>query len=280
MSISVAGTGSFPVETRPVLATVTGSITTTTLTVTAVTSGELTIGQTISGTGVTASTKISALGTGTGGVGTYTVDTSQTAGSTTITALGVDRQLVGLRTVDGPGLDNIGTVKTRVFAVAGSAALTRPANTTAYTAGDAVSNNATAGSVTAQTFSASDVNDDPIAMTRLRIDTTDTGTKGQTFQAFFYLSDPTASTGIVGGDNAAFSVKKAGFIGTMTGTFRSDFSDGAQAVLTPDEGSVIITKPVSGAKTVYVLLKTLSAFTPSASSTTFTMTLEGYQHRA
>jgi hypothetical protein len=175
MSISVAGTGSFPVETRPVLATVTGSITTTTLTVTAVTSGELTIGQTISGTGVTASTKISALGTGTGGVGTYTVDTSQTAGSTTITALGVDRQLVGLRTVDGPGLDNIGTVKTRVFAVAGSAALTRPANTTAYTAGDAVSNNATAGSVTAQTFSASDVNDDPIAMTRLRIDTTDTG---------------------------------------------------------------------------------------------------------
>jgi hypothetical protein len=67
-------------------AVVTGSIATTVLTVTAVTSGALSVGQTISGSGVTAATKITALGTGTGGIGTYTVDTSQTASSTTITA--------------------------------------------------------------------------------------------------------------------------------------------------------------------------------------------------
>lgn len=67
-------------------AVVTGSISGTTLTVTAVTSGTLTIGQYISGSGVTAGTKITALGTGLGGAGTYTVDTSQTASSTTITA--------------------------------------------------------------------------------------------------------------------------------------------------------------------------------------------------
>lgn len=67
-------------------AVVTGSIATTTLTVTAVSSGVLSVGQTISGSGVTAGTKISALGTGLGGTGTYTVDTSQTASSTTITA--------------------------------------------------------------------------------------------------------------------------------------------------------------------------------------------------
>lgn len=70
-------------------AVVTGAIATTTLTVSAVTSGTLYVGQTISGTGVTAGTKISALGTGTGGTGTYTVDTSQTASSTTITATNV-----------------------------------------------------------------------------------------------------------------------------------------------------------------------------------------------
>ncbi len=69
-----------------VAAVVTGSIATTVLTVTAVTSGKLSVGQTISGSGVTAATKITALGTGTGGVGTYTVDTSQTASSTTVTA--------------------------------------------------------------------------------------------------------------------------------------------------------------------------------------------------
>ena len=67
-------------------AVVTGSIATTVLTVTAVTSGTLSVGQTISGSGITAGTKITTLGTGLGGTGTYTVDTSQTASSTTVTA--------------------------------------------------------------------------------------------------------------------------------------------------------------------------------------------------
>ncbi len=67
-------------------AVVTGDITTTTLNVTAVTSGTLDIGQVISGTGVTAGTRIVAFGTGTGGTGTYTVDISQTVASTTINA--------------------------------------------------------------------------------------------------------------------------------------------------------------------------------------------------
>jgi len=65
---------------------VTGSIATTVLTVTAVTSGVLSIGQTITGTGVTAGTRIVGFLTGTGGAGTYTVDKSQTVLSTTITA--------------------------------------------------------------------------------------------------------------------------------------------------------------------------------------------------
>jgi hypothetical protein len=68
-------------------ARVTGSITGTTLTVSAVTSGTLFVGQTIQGTGVTALTIITALGTGSGGVGTYTVSTSQTVSSTTLYGL-------------------------------------------------------------------------------------------------------------------------------------------------------------------------------------------------
>jgi hypothetical protein len=67
---------------------VTGSISGTTLTVTGITTGVLAVGDVISGTGVTANTIIVALGTGTGGLGTYTVDTSQTVLSTTITANG------------------------------------------------------------------------------------------------------------------------------------------------------------------------------------------------
>ena len=70
-----------------VAAKVTGSISGTTLTVTAVTSGTLYVGQTIQGTGVTALTIITALGTGSGGTGTYTVSTSQTVSSTTLYGL-------------------------------------------------------------------------------------------------------------------------------------------------------------------------------------------------
>lgn len=65
----------------------TAAISGTTMTVSAVSAGTLTVGQTLSGSGVTAGTTITALGTGTGGTGTYTVSASQTVSSTTITAL-------------------------------------------------------------------------------------------------------------------------------------------------------------------------------------------------
>jgi hypothetical protein len=86
-------------------ARVTGSISTTTLTVTAVASGTLYVGQTIQGTGVTALTVITALGTGSGGVGTYTVSTSQTVTSTT---------LYGLNFSQLPGSDGAFTGGTNV----------------------------------------------------------------------------------------------------------------------------------------------------------------------
>jgi hypothetical protein len=65
---------------------VTGAISATTLTVSAVSSGQVQVGDVLSGSGVTAGTYITALGTGTGGTGTYTVSASQTVGSTAITA--------------------------------------------------------------------------------------------------------------------------------------------------------------------------------------------------
>ena len=57
----------------------------TTLTVGGTVTGTFALGQTLTGTGVTAGTTIIAFGTGTGGAGTYTVSTSQTVASTTIT---------------------------------------------------------------------------------------------------------------------------------------------------------------------------------------------------
>jgi hypothetical protein len=65
---------------------ITGSITSTTLTVTAISVGSLQVGSVITGTGVAVGTTITALGTGTGGIGTYTVNISQSVVSTAITA--------------------------------------------------------------------------------------------------------------------------------------------------------------------------------------------------
>jgi hypothetical protein len=59
----------------------TGSISGTTLTVTAITNGTIAINQALFGVGITQETVITALGSGSGGVGTYTINISQTVSS-------------------------------------------------------------------------------------------------------------------------------------------------------------------------------------------------------
>jgi hypothetical protein len=59
----------------------TGSISGATLTVSSMNLGTIAVGSTLFGANITAGTTITALGTGTGGVGTYTVSQSQTVAS-------------------------------------------------------------------------------------------------------------------------------------------------------------------------------------------------------
>lgn len=66
----------------------TGSLSGATLTITGA-SGTITVGQKVSGTGVLAATYIIALGTGTGGNGTYIVSRSQTVGSIALKITGM-----------------------------------------------------------------------------------------------------------------------------------------------------------------------------------------------
>ena len=65
----------------PAAAVFTGSTSGTTLTVTSVSSGTIAINQSLYGIGILPETVITALGTGTGGVGTYTINRSQTVAS-------------------------------------------------------------------------------------------------------------------------------------------------------------------------------------------------------
>lgn len=70
--------GSQIIDVDPVF---TGYISTTTLNVTDVSRGTIKVGMVLTGAGVTPGTVITALGTGLGGVGSYTISTSQTVGS-------------------------------------------------------------------------------------------------------------------------------------------------------------------------------------------------------
>jgi hypothetical protein len=157
--------------------------------------------------------------------------------------------------------------------------LIRPGNATAYTAGDSISNHGTAASVTAQSATISDTADHPILIESLLLTSTDTGLGGKNVRAWLYRSDPTASSGVVAGDNAAFSNKRAGFIGTMTGNMKT-FSDGSAGRLVPESGQPIMVLPTTGAQTIFVQYQTMDDFTPSGSSTTLDGTLCARQGRA
>ena len=72
---------------RPYTSTFTGSMSGTTLTVTAMLSGSpIVVGMYVDGSSVTDGTYITAFGTGAGGTGTYTINQSVTAASTSMTA--------------------------------------------------------------------------------------------------------------------------------------------------------------------------------------------------
>lgn len=107
---------------------------------------------------------------------------------------------------------------------------------------------------------------------------------GITVDVYVYNSDPTASSGVVGGDNAAFSNKKAGFRGRFRGTFTA-FSDGGKAVCRPVDGDsitlpMVVVYPATGAKTIWLQYKAIAGFTPSANSTTIIPRVKGFQGRA
>jgi hypothetical protein len=132
-----------------------GSISGTTLTVTLMKSGTITTGQQLFGSGVTDETIITGLGTGTGGVGTYSINLSQTQTSQTYNSAAVAAIITGSisgtvltvtavtsgtlypgQTIQGTGV----TVGTIITALGGSAALSFSitAAGTGYAVGDTI----------------------------------------------------------------------------------------------------------------------------------------------
>lgn len=93
-------------------ATFTASIAGSTMTVSAVASGTLAVGQVVTGGTIQPGTKITALGTGVGGTGTYIVSTPQTVASGTKTAHDIDLAVLQVNADTIPSLipENIDVV--------------------------------------------------------------------------------------------------------------------------------------------------------------------------
>ncbi len=104
---------------------VTASISGTVMTVSGVSAGALRAGQSISGTGVSIGTIITGYGTGSGGVGTYNVNISQTVASTTVTATIMSTAI----SAQGSGTGSTGTYTVDTSqTVASTTIRTRPKN--------------------------------------------------------------------------------------------------------------------------------------------------------
>lgn len=156
-------------------------------------------------------------------------------------------------------IENSGGTTLKAFSVE----ITRPANTTVYSANDVVADVSAAFVAITNVAKA---NGTGVRINRVRIQTDDTGVAGKKFNLHLYKE---ATTFIA--DNAAFAIvyanasKRVGTIPVVMGT-------GNMGTVGMNDYNQIILNPT--AKDVYWILETVDGFTPSANSTKFQITID------
>ena len=192
----IGGAGNYTISsaftTLPAGSATASSISGTLLTVGGDIDGIFAVGQTISGTGVTVGTLITALGTGTGGAGTYTVNNSQTVTTTTINtaALSISSGASTLSSIAGSGLTIGGTV-TGTFAV-----------------GQTISGTGVAAGTLITGFASASATSCTIAGTTLTVGGTVFGT--------FAIGQVISGSGITGSPTITATLTGVGGVGTYT----------------------------------------------------------------
>lgn len=160
-----------------------------------------------------------------------------------------------------------------------SASFTRPADTTAYAAGDLVANSTTAGSVVPLSFTgAVRAAGDCVRIERARVSKNSTGLTNAAFLVHLFEASPTVSVG----DNGVFNNANVlatnnvlNYVGSIAVTVGSSGSDGSTGAGVPSVGSAITISPTSGT-TIFGLVQATAAYTP-VSGEVFTIALEGYR---
>lgn len=165
------------------------------------------------------------------------------------------------------------TVSVDTFAeVIVSNTITRPANTTQYTAGDIIANSATAASVTPFTFADVCRESQVTRIERIRILKSGTSVTNANFRVHFYSGDPGVPSN---GDNGAFLTSVAKWIGSADVTCDRAGTDGAIGTGLSLTNTPMTVK-VGTNHILYALLEARGAYTP-ASGETFTIKIEAYR---
>lgn len=159
-----------------------------------------------------------------------------------------------------------------------SAAFTRPADTTAYTAGDRVAD-ATAAAAVLEFTSVARATGEAVRIERVRLRKTGTSLTNASFRVHLFRTLPTVSVsdnGVFNASNVLALADIAGYVGSVDVTMDKAATIGARGVGVPTTGSGI-TCEAAGATghttSLWAVIEALAAYTP-ASAETFTVTLE------
>jgi hypothetical protein len=157
-----------------------------------------------------------------------------------------------------------------------TASFVRPADTTAYAAGDLVANNTTAANVIPLKFKVSRNPMDGVTIRKAQIVKSGNVLTNAQFRLYLFDRPPVPSVG----DNAAFNSANTLAVGTVAGligffdvTLARAGTAGARGAAVPDIGTDVIGAPQSD-EYFYGLLEAIAAYTP-VSGETFTVTLQG-----
>lgn len=151
--------------------------------------------------------------------------------------------------------------------------LTLPAATTAYTAGNLIASNATAGSVVVPSFAISNTAGAAI-ISRLRLstnDTTSTAWGAQTITVDLWTAAPTFTNG----DRGAYSpaTGTGSHLGSYSCAMSAVYGDGVYAECAPAVGNFSLVKLASGTSVYWTLTATTGSGVTGASKV-FTLTAE------
>jgi hypothetical protein len=162
---------------------------------------------------------------------------------------------------------------------AAAAQFTRPADTTAYAAGDLVANSTTAGSVVALTFTFGALKQAAIEIRRFKIRKSNTTITNGSFRLHLFTAIPTFTSA---GDNSAIGTVAQGaanWLGSLDCGLTIALQDGAVGEGIPVSNTLghaeIVAQFAEGATPVlYGFLEARAAYTPT-SAETFNITLYG-----